>query len=104
MDTHLDTDFEQAYRRADGSIDIEFYKLRAARLRSKAARRAVRWEKLLPLAPYVLAVFVGLAAGISLPIPAGECVTCHRDEVRAVMQSKSETMRTNWLHLTSKVQ
>ena len=57
MDTHLDTDFERAYRRADGSIDIEFYKLRAARLRSRAARRAVHWEKLLPLAPYVLAVF-----------------------------------------------
>ena len=63
----------------------------------------VKW-KLMPLAPYVLAVFVGLAAGVSLPVPAGECVSCHRGDDRGVMQSKSEMMHTNWLHLTSKVQ
>jgi hypothetical protein len=100
----MDTDFELAHRRADGSIDIEFYKLRAARLRSKAAHRFVRWEKVLPLAPYVLAVFVGLAAGVSLPIPAGECMSCHRDSDGAVMQSKSQMVHTNWLNLTSKLQ
>ena len=64
----------------DGSIDFDFYRRRAMRLRRSATRSAVRKactpRRLAGVVLYAAAFAGGIAYGAALPIPSQACRTC----------------------------